>query len=274
MYLTPLRPRILAHRGFCWSENAEHPISENSMRAFSAAEMLGVKYVETDVRATRDGVAVLLHDPDFVTAEGTKRSIREVDSTELNALTLPGGDRIPTLAEALITFPTMRFNLDLKENAAIEPTVSVVRELGASSRVLITSFSRSRRRRASKQLVNAFSGAGQMDAAMIVLAAMLRQQRILDALGRSIHAAQLPGQGHTAKLLTPKRIARIQRAQIEVHIWTINTREEMQHWLGRGVDGIVTDRADLALSLLSDRQATHRDVELPVKNVQTELPEQ
>lgn len=274
MYLTPLRPRILAHRGFWWTDVTEDPIAENSIRAFAAAEALGAKYVETDARATRDGVAVLLHDPDFVTADGKKHQIRDVDSSELARLTLSTGDKIPTLAEALTAFPNMRFNIDLKEAAAVEPAVAVITELGASSRTLVTSFSRSRRRQAAKRLVNAFTGSGKMDATLMLIAVLLRQQWMLNRLGESIHAAQLPGQGRAAKLLTPAHIARLQRARIEVHVWTINTREEMQQWLDRGVDGIVTDRADLALTLVADLQARNRAATDSEKTEQTEQREQ
>src|SRR4051794_28174912 len=50
-------PRILAHRGFA----REAP--ENSLEAFRAALGAGAPHLETDVRATSDGVPVLVHAP-------------------------------------------------------------------------------------------------------------------------------------------------------------------------------------------------------------------
>ena len=47
----------MAHRGFT---SFRFPM--NSMGAFHEAAKLGFRYIETDVRATRDGVAVILHD--------------------------------------------------------------------------------------------------------------------------------------------------------------------------------------------------------------------
>lgn len=249
MYFTPRRPRILAHRGFVFDGDAiaEPVVSENTLAAFHQAMRVGASYIESDVRATKDGVAVLLHDDSFVAADGERYLVDQVTSTELTALKLPCGHHVPTLSDALLAYPELRFNLDLKCDDAVLPAVDEIEKLGASSRVLVTSFSRSRRRKASKLLPNAFSGAGRADALAIVSAALLRQRAALRALARSCHAVQLPSTRTTTRLLSPAVVKRIQDARIEVHIWTPNTQPEIEFWLSRGVDGIITDRVDIGL---------------------------
>ena len=45
-------------------------------------------------------------------------------------------------------------------------------------------------------------------------------------------------------------IDRLHAAGVEVHIWTINDPIRMRELLDLGVDGLVTDRADLALEVV------------------------
>jgi glycerophosphoryl diester phosphodiesterase len=50
--------------------------------------------------------------------------------------------------------------------------------------------------------------------------------------------------------VTPALLDRYHRAGLEVHVWTVNEPSEMRRLLSMGVDGLVTDRADLALDLV------------------------
>jgi len=55
------------------------------------------------------------------------------------------------------------------------------------------------------------------------------------------------------RLVTPRFIERVHDAGAEVHVWTVNDPADMTRLLDFGVDGLVTDRADLALPLIADR---------------------
>ena len=84
---------VAAHRGW----RSKYP--ENTMEAFRAAIELGVDQIETDVRITKDGVLVLIHDD---TVDRTTNGIGRVcDLTlaDLKALDAGSGTQIPTLTE-------------------------------------------------------------------------------------------------------------------------------------------------------------------------------
>lgn len=110
---------VAAHRG--WSE--KYP--ENTMEAFRAAAALGVDQIETDIRITRDGELVLIHDATVDrTTNGTGRvcdmtlaQLRQLDAG-IKKSPAYAGCRIPTLTEFLDfvrELPEMTLDLELKE---------------------------------------------------------------------------------------------------------------------------------------------------------------
>ena len=81
-------PRVIAHRGLTIAA------PENTLRAFRAALDAGATHLETDVHATVDGVAVLLHDADLLRVTGDPRKVAAVTLEDVQRLSLrPTGDR-------------------------------------------------------------------------------------------------------------------------------------------------------------------------------------
>lgn len=252
MFFSPPRPRVLAHRGYVPSDTEGVRISENTLGSFAAAIAAGAEYIETDAHATRDGVAVLVHDQTFVDHAGRTHRVADLTAEELVALPLPCGSVIPSLTDALAEFPLTRFNIDVKERAAIDAVADALREEEAFNRVLVTSFSSARRQGVIEQVPGAFSGAGRSDVLRVLLLAMLRRDAALSAMIRTVQAVQLPGRGMWKRILSEKVIKRIQSASIEVHIWTVNDEAEMRFWLARGADGLVTDETALAVRVVRE----------------------
>jgi glycerophosphoryl diester phosphodiesterase len=56
-------------------------------------------------------------------------------------------------------------------------------------------------------------------------------------------------------VVTPGFVERAHRHGLQVHVWTINDPAEMHRLLDLGVDGIITDRADLLKEVLQERGA-------------------
>lgn len=146
---------VAAHRGW----RSEYP--ENTMPAFQAALDLGVDQIETDVRITRDGELVLIHDATVDrTTNGTGKVCDKLFA-ELRALDAGSymgenfrGAQIPTfleLMELVKDHPTVTLDLELKEYptkgweetaySVCDRVLRIVDEYGFTDRVVINTFS-------------------------------------------------------------------------------------------------------------------------------------
>src|SRR6185503_20158194 len=97
-------PLIIAHRG----DSAHRP--ENTLASFASAVELGADLIEFDVQLSRDGHAVVIHDPRVDRTTDGQGAVAELDLVQLRQLsagyqatfgTTYKGERIPTLAETL-----------------------------------------------------------------------------------------------------------------------------------------------------------------------------
>jgi glycerophosphoryl diester phosphodiesterase len=246
-YFRPARPRVFAHRGLAIG------VPENTLAAFQRALAAGVDHIETDVHASRDGHAIIAHDEDLARVGGVRARVDSLTAAELAGLDLGNGQHVPTLAETLDAFPHARFNIDLKSAASVAPTVEAIRATGASDRVLLTSFSEARRRAAIRQLPGVATSASAPRFALALLASALGATPLVRSALRDLHAVQIPERALGLTTVTPLRLAAFRNAGVEIHVWTVNDPADMSRLLDLGVDGLVTDRADLALAVVASR---------------------
>lgn len=254
-YFTGARhPRVLAHRGLTaqGGDSAADGAWENTAAAFAAAHAAGAEYIESDCQVTSDGEVVLFHDATLERLLGDPRSVAEVRTRELAGLLAAHGGLL-TVAEALDAFPQMRFNIDVKADAAAEPIGTVVAP--HAHRVLLTSFSDARRREA---IASAMAAGASIRPAASGGQATIARVRALTAIGlsparvlREVDALQIPKRFGIVPVFSPGLVRAAHRAGVEVHVWTVNDPAEMRALVAAGADGIVTDRADAALTALA-----------------------
>ena len=252
-YFEPGLPRVFAHRGLAAATELSEGAPENTLLSFAAALGVGVSYIETDVHGSRDGVAVISHDPDLTRLAGIPSAVRDYTLAELREIQLGFGQGFCSLAEALDAFPETRFNIDLKSADAIQPTVDAILAANALGRVLVTSFSEARRLAAVRQLPGVATSAGATRFAAALGAGKLALAPVLRRTLRAVDCVQVPTRHLGLAITTPPMIRRLHAAGVEVHVWTINDEPTMHELLDLGVDGLVTDRADLAMKVLESR---------------------
>jgi glycerophosphoryl diester phosphodiesterase len=196
---------------------------------------------------------VLFHDDDLSRVTGDARTVSDVTARELESLMASRGGLI-TLTQALDAFPTVRFNLDVKAKDAADEVGRLVAP--HAHRVLLTSFSDERRLAALAASERAGLGirpatsAGRATIARVLGALALRSSRLVGRALAGVDALQVPERQGRLRVVTPRLIAAAHRHDVEVHVWTVNDPDDMRRLIAMGVDGLVTDRADIALELL------------------------
>ncbi|MBS1697178.1 MAG: glycerophosphodiester phosphodiesterase [Actinobacteria bacterium] len=252
-FLGAAAPRVLAHRGLVGEDSS---VFDNSALALAAAHAAGAEFVETDCRATADGDAVLFHDATLQRLLGDPRPVAEVSTKELAALFAAHGGLL-TLREALESFPALRFNVDVKAREAAADVGRAVAPHG--HRVLLTSFDDRNRvaaldaARAAGATVLPASSGGRSAIARLRLASALRLSGWSRRILRGLDAVQIPERFGAIRVFTPGLVRAVHDAGAEVHVWTVNDPDAMRALVAAGADGIVSDRADLAITALRPR---------------------
>jgi glycerophosphoryl diester phosphodiesterase len=252
-------PVLFAHRGGgqLWPEN--------TLAAFEESLALGVRFLETDVRETRDGVLVAHHDErvDRTTnGSGRIQDMRYAELLRLDAAyhftrdgqTFPcrgKGLTIPTLLEVFGLSSGARLNVEIKP-----PGRRVVRRLwelidnhGFYDRILVAAENDQqvrRFRRVSGGRVATSSG--RRETLRFWAASRLGVERLLPL---PFDALQVPTTFKGLTVVDRKLIGAAHRSGIQVHVWTIDEPPEMRRLLNLGVDGLMSDRPDRLAALAS-----------------------
>jgi glycerophosphoryl diester phosphodiesterase len=222
------RPLLFAHRG------AAAERAENTLPSFQRALELGADALETDAHLTADGHVVLSHDPDGRRRAGVAAEIRRSTLAEVEGWDVGDGARIPTLEAVLRAFPEVPINVDLKQRVPdmTGPAVALVRRLGATERVLLTSFSTRTVRR-----LRALGYQGPLGLSRGEVLAILALPRWAGRrLVRPGDAAQLP-----LSLARPRVVERCHALGLRVDYWTVNDAATARRLLALGADGVMTD---------------------------------
>jgi len=238
-FLVGAHPLALAHRGGA-AESAE-----NSPLAFQHAVDLGYRWIETDVRATIDGHAVVFHDATLDRTTDAHGPLSAVPLALVQSARMSDGQSPITLAEALRRWPDVRFNVDVKSDDTVAAFLRAVADADAWDRVCAAAFSTARLTQ-----LRALAGAR--------LATSMGPSEVTRLLlGAPVHspacAAQVPHRARGIPLVTRRFVRLAHRRGLHVHVWTVNDADEMRTLLDLGVDGLVTDRPTLLREVLVSR---------------------
>ena len=251
-------PLVIAHQG----GNQIGP--DETLPTYQQAVDLGVDILEGDLHITSDGVLVLMHDESVDRTTNGSGLIEEMTLAELKTLdaayrwtpddgaTYPyrgQGISVPTLAELFDAFPGFPVNLEIKktERSIAQPLCDLLREYDMQEKVLIASFHDERMAEFREVCPEVATSGSRGEVTEFVI---LNYAFLGGIYSPATNALQVPERDSGILIVRPGFISGANSRNIQVHVWTPNTREELQHFIDLGVDGIITDRPDLLLELL------------------------
>jgi len=210
----------IAHRG--------EPIGhrENTLPAFAAAVALGADWVEIDLRRTRDGAIVVLHDQTLERLWGLAASVGDVDLAEVAALG-EGDVVIPTLADVLRAVP-LPLMVDFTRREVVAGGLAAVQSAGALQRCLFVTGNVEALRQLRAASPQARIGLTWLDGPEPPLALL--------------HELRAEYWNPMFGLLSAEGVHAVHQAGRRVSTWTVDAPEDMTRVLEAGVDAVVSNR--------------------------------
>ncbi len=253
------QPLVYAHRGGA----ALRP--ENTIASFDNGLSLGADGLEFDVHLSRDGVVVVHHDPTLDRTTNARGPLSALTADELGVVDaghwFRGEDEtsfpfrgqgigIPRLCDVLGRYPGIPVIIELKLNlpALAERAVDEVRAAGAVERVSFGSF--------GWRVLNALrvyepripTGASREEARWALYRSWVRWPS-----GRPAYRElQVPERSGSTTIVSPRFIEYAHRSNLPVKVWTVNDRADIRRLTEWGVDGIISDRPDIAAAVVRD----------------------
>ncbi len=238
----------IAHRG------ASSYAPENTLAAFDLALTMGARHLELDVELTSDGHVVVIHDDTLDrTTDGsgpvTARTLAELRRLDAGRWFGPSfaGERIPTYEQVLERYRgRAHLHTEIKGRAPelSRRTVELIRRLGMTDDVTITSFQRAR-------LEEVRAVAPELPAGWLVS----------EVTQATIEGARRLGLVQLCPLATSVTRALVQRLHAEgfaVRAWGVSSEELMRQVVDAGADGMTVNFPDKLIAHLATRARIER----------------
>ncbi len=202
---------------------------ENTLESFQKAIELGANAVEFDVRKTKDGKLIVIHDDTLKRVFDKDVPVNQTTLKELKQLT---ENKIPTLAETLqfIDKRVEKILVELKEVGYEKKVLEVIKKEKLHDRVIIVSFHE-----------QALSEVRKLDS-KIETGLIYAKHKNPIATALKLHAQYLVS---LYRFTHTKNIEDAHKNNLKVIVWTINTKQEAKVYRAKGVDGIASDKPDI-----------------------------
>ena len=244
---------VFAHRG------GAKLAPENTLEAFDRGMREGSDGIECDVHLSRDGVPVVIHDATLDRTTDASGPVSARTADELARVdagyrfqsdgTFPFRGRgigIPRLDEVLRTVGSGRVIIEMKQGlpALARAVMAVVRAAKAVDRVCVGSFHRSGLEVLRTEAPEIATSAAEEEARWTLYRSWCRWPI---GYARPYVAFQVPERAGRLRVISPAFLAQAHRADARVDVWVVDDPSDIIRLLTWGVDGVISDRPDLAV---------------------------
>lgn len=224
------------------------------MAGFRRAVAEGFSYLELDVRATADGIAVVHHDATLDRTTDATGAIAELSLAELSSARVGGREPVPVLEQLLVELPDARLTIELKDDAVVDPVLKLLASTDSWHRVCIGSYSEARLDRVRDAgRAHVLTSMARRSTIGLRTQAWLSPMSIGPMPAVRGQLAQLPRYYGPIRVIDKSLLRTARRLGVEVHVWTVDTAEEMTELLDLGVAGLLSDQPDVLRAVLRER---------------------
>lgn len=233
------RPARVAHRGNTYGRR------ENTLAAFASAVEIGCDWLEVDVRTTRDGKVVVVHDATLSRLWRHPAAVSDLDLHEVRSLGL-ADQRVPTLVEVL----------DLASRTGTAVLIDATSATDAlNAHATVTAFGPS--------VLTRIAYCGATDAMLALRAAdpdaALQYGHPGGPLDDQLLGLVRPFAVNADWTLYDVPLVRaLHQRRLEAWAWTVDDADDMTRLMAMGVDGITTDRVRLLNAVVDDHHRAPR----------------
>jgi glycerophosphoryl diester phosphodiesterase len=247
---------VFAHRG------GAKLAPENTMAAFANGLALGSDGLECDVHLSRDGVPVVIHDKTLDRTTDATGPVAARTADELARLdaghhfvaldgTMPFRGRgigVPTLESVLSVFPEARVIIEMKlgDPALARAVGQVIERTNAVDRVCVGSFYRQSVEALRAERPEVTTSASEPEVRWTLYRSWCRWPV---AAARPYRACQVPEQAGRLRVISPAFVAQAHRDCARVDVWVVDAAADIERLFSWGVDGVITDRPDIAVGV-------------------------
>jgi glycerophosphoryl diester phosphodiesterase len=225
---------VVGHRG------APRDEPENTLASFERAIRIGADWIEFDLRRTKDGVLVVIHDEKVDRTTNGKGLVRDLTFKELQELDAGNGQRIPSLQQVIeLSRDRVKMDMEIKEEGIEADVVSAIERNGITARCMVSSF-----------MLQPIKNAGGLNSHIMTAVIMDKMpenvEKYIDMLSYDVRAdAFMLG----TRVVSPPFLAELRRSGFKIGIWNADTPDQIEKYAAMQPDYLCSNYPDRLIQL-------------------------
>lgn len=227
---------VVGHRG------APREEPENTLASFERAMTIGVDWIEFDLRKTKDGVLVVIHDDSVDRTTNGRGKVSDMTFDEIRRLDAGNGQRVPSLQEVIdLSRDKVKMDMEIKEDGIEADVVSAIENNSIMAHCMVSSF-----------LLRTIENVKDLNSHIMIAAIMdkIPPDGYIDRLVYDVKAdAVMLG----TKIALPSFFAELRRNGFKIGIWNADTPDQIEKYAAMWPDFLCSNYPE---RLIRSRAAT------------------